>query len=241
MHVRELDRPGLPTPGEEASWDALRERISITLRPLGAPLAIGFLGLAAASWVLAGLQLGWIPAGDGERVAFALVGFAFTAQLLASIFSFLGRDGGTGTAMGQLALIWLVVGLSLLSLDPGETSKALGMFLLFAGVSIVLTATVTTLSRLVPAAIFALAGVRFLTAGTYELSADDVWEDISGLLGVALATLAIYAAFASQLEDAMGKTVLPLGRRGRARLALDGSLLEQVARTPNEPGVRAQL
>ena len=49
MAERIVDRPGLPTPGEESAWSALRERVSITLRPLGAPTPIGFLGLAAAS------------------------------------------------------------------------------------------------------------------------------------------------------------------------------------------------
>lgn len=237
----ELGRPGIATPGEDAAWDALRERITITLRPLGAATALGFLGLAAATWVLASLQLGWVAQPDGRRVAFALLGFAFVAQLTASIFGFLSRDGGVGTAMGQLALVWLVVSVSMLSLPPGATSDALGMFLVFAGVSLLLTAGVTSLSKLVPAVIFTLAGIRFLTTGIYELGEGEVWENLSGLLGLALAALAIYAALASQLEDALGKPVLPLGRRGRAKVALEGSLLEQVKHAPNDPGVRTML
>ena len=236
-----LTRPGVATPGEAAAWDALRERVTISLRPLGAATALGFLGLTAATWVLASLQLGWVAAADGRRVALVLLGFAFVAQLTASVFGFLSRDGGVGTAMGQLALIWLVVSVSMLSLAPGARSNALGMFLVFAGVSLLLTAGVTAISKVVPAVIFALAGIRFLTTGTYELGAGEGWEDASGLLGLALAALALYAAFASQLEDALGKPVLPLGRRGRAKIALHGSLLEQVRHTPNEPGVRTML
>jgi succinate-acetate transporter protein len=234
-------RPGAATPGEAAAWEALRERVTISLRPLGAATALGFLGLAAATWVLASLQIGWIAPTDGRPVAFVLLGFAFVAQLTASIFGFLSRDGGVGTAMGQLALIWLVVSVSMLSLPPGATSDALGMFLIFAGVSLLLTSGVTSLSKVVPAAIFALAGVRFLTTATYELGAGESWEDLSGVLGLGLAALALYAALASQFEDALGKPVLPLGRRGRAKLALEGSLLEQVKHTPNEPGVRSML
>src|SRR4051812_37481222 len=55
---RIVDRPGLNTPGEDAAWDGLRERVAITLRPIGAPTSIGFFGLAAATLCVAGLQLG---------------------------------------------------------------------------------------------------------------------------------------------------------------------------------------
>lgn len=191
--------------------------------------------------MLASLQVGWIAPAEGRLVAVALLGFAAAAQLVASIFGFLGRDAGVGTAMGQLALIWLVTSISMLSQPPGATSDALGMFLVFAGVSLLVTAGVTSLSKLIPAAIFALAAIRFLTTATYELGAGKRWEDLSGILGLALAALAIYAALASQLEDALGKPVLPLGRRGRAKVALEGSLLEQVKHTPNEAGVRTML
>jgi hypothetical protein len=52
---------------------------------------------------------------------------------------------------------------------------------------------------------------------------------------------AMYTAWAGELEDAQGKTVLPLGRRGMGRIAIEGSLQEQVEHAPTEPGVRTQL
>jgi hypothetical protein len=170
-----------------------------------------------------------------------LLAFAFGAQALASVFAFLSRDGGAGTALAQLALVWLVLGTTMLLLEPGETSDALGVFLVFAGVSLLLSGAVTATGKLVPAAVFALAGIRFLTAAVYELSSSEIWEDVSGVVGLVLALLAIYAASAVQLEEALGRPVLPLGRRGRGRIALRGSLLEQVKEAPNAPGVRVQL
>jgi hypothetical protein len=35
--------------------------------------------------------------------------------------------------------------------------------------------------------------------------------------------------------------VLPFGRRGKGKVAVQGSLLEQVREIPTEPGVRAKL
>jgi hypothetical protein len=50
-----------------------------------------------------------------------------------------------------------------------------------------------------------------------------------------------YVAFAAELEDAQGHTVLPLGRRMRGSLAVVGSLEEQMKHAPNEAGVRQTL
>jgi len=228
-------------PSDVSGGDALHERVLITLRPIGAPTSIGVYGLGAASWTLAGLQLGWIPPGQGKSVALVLMGFAFVAQLVASVFAFLGRDGTVGTAMAVLSLTWLVTGLVLHSSPPGSTSKALGMFLLFSGTTMVLVSITASTSKLVVASVFGLAAVRFLVTGVYELSGNTAWERLSGVLGLVLVLLALYAAFAAGLQDALGRTVLPLGRRGKGEVATQGSLLDQVRTVTTEPGVRTKL
>ena len=225
--------------GNAAAWGALREQVKIVLRPIGTPAALGFFGLAAATFVMSALQLGWIDARESNLVAFALIGFAFLALLIASIFSFLARDGVMATAMGVLALAWLVLGLGLLDLGR-ETSNALGFFLVFAGIALLLTALATSLGRVVPAVGFGLAGVFFLATGAYELAGNESWEDAAGIVGLGVFGLALYAALAALLSDAEGYERLPLGRRGRGRRAAEGSLLEQL-RDANEPGVREQL
>jgi hypothetical protein len=50
---------GLETSVEASASDVLQDRIHISLRPIGAPMAIGVYALGAASLVLAGLQVGW--------------------------------------------------------------------------------------------------------------------------------------------------------------------------------------
>jgi uncharacterized protein len=75
----------------------------------------------------------------------------------------------------------------------------------------------------------------------HQLTGNERWEDAAGVVGLILFALAVYAAFAAELEDAQGVTILPLGRRMKGRLALDGSLPEQLKQAPNETGVREQL
>ena len=241
MSERMVDRPGLSTPGEDSAWDALRQRVVISLRPIGAPTPIGLFGLAAATFVLSGLQLGWVEPGEGKKVALVLIGFAFLAQLLAAIFSFLGRDGTVATAMSVLALTWLVVGLVLYTSAPGSTSDVLGLFLIFSGIAMAMTGISASVSKLVPAAVFLLASLRFFVTAGYELSGSTGWERTAGVLGLVLFALALYAAWAAELEDALGRTVLPFGRRGKGKVAVHGSLLEQVKEVPREPGVRTKL
>jgi hypothetical protein len=63
----------------------------------------------------------------------------------------------------------------------------------------------------------------------------------SGVVGLALFALAVYAAWALLLEGTSKKTLLPLGRRGRGAIAVRGGLLEQGKEMSMEPGVRNQL
>ena len=241
MTDRRPDRSQVATPGEDAAWSSLRDRLVISLRPIGAPTAVGFLGLAAATLTVSGVQLGWIPPEQSRQAALAVVGFAFLAQLLAGVFSLLARDGTAATAMITLALTWLVVGLVLYISEPGTASAALGVFLLFAGTAMALTGATAALGKLIPATVFGVASLRFFATGGYHLSGADGWQTAAGVIGVVLFGLAMYAAWATELEDALGRTVLPLGRRGKARVAVTGSLLEQVRQVVNEPGVRQQL
>jgi len=230
---------------ETAAVDEARRRTEavtrIVVKPIGSPVGLGLFGLAAGTLVLSGLQLGWVDAAEGLNVGLILLAFPFVAQLLASIWSTLARDGVATTAMGVLSLTWLSTGLALAASDPGQTSDALGMLLLASAVAMALTGLVAAMSKLVIGTVFLTAALRFALGGVHQLSGNEFWENAAGVVGLFLFALAVYTAFAAELEDAQGETILPLGRRMKGRLALEGSLDEQVKHAPNEPGVRAQL
>ena len=112
---------------ETAAVEEARRRVEaltrIIVRPIGSPIGLGLFGLGAATLVLAGLQLGWVEQAEGKKVALILIAFPFLAQLLASIWSTLARDGVASTAMGVLALTWLATALVLLSSKPGPSDE----------------------------------------------------------------------------------------------------------------------
>jgi succinate-acetate transporter protein len=229
------------TPGELAARGELASRILVTLRPIAGPLALGFFGLAAATFVLSGLQLGWVGSTEGKQVALCVLAFTVPLQFVTSLLGFLARDAVAATGMGVLAGIWAVIGLIMFSAKPGSTSDALGLFLLVAGVAMWAPASAAFASKLIPALVLSIAGLRFLVTGLYQLTSNEAWEDTAGVIGLLLAGFAIYAAYAAELEDVLKRPVLPLGRRGRGESAVTGTYAEQIANVAHEPGVRQQL
>jgi uncharacterized protein len=67
------------------------------------------------------------------------------------------------------------------------------------------------------------------------------WQHASGLCGIVLAGLALYAALATEVDSATRRDLLPLLRTAYGRRAVSGQLAEQMETLPREAGVRQQL
>ncbi len=228
-------------PSEAVTSERLERTARIVLRPIGSPLPLGFAALGAASVVLSGLQLGWVPMTDSHQVALVVIVFAVPLQLLASIFGFLARDSVGGTGMGLLGGTWLATGTLLLTSTPGSTSRTLGLFLFFVAVGLMVPTTAAALGKVAAAVVMFGAGARFALTGMYEFVGGSGWERASAWWGIGLCVVALYATMAFELEDTRRATVLPVFRHGVGKRALDGTVLDQVARIQNEAGVREQL
>lgn len=213
----------------------------LILRPIANPLPLGFLALAAATLVVSGLQLEWLPADQSTAVGLILLAFVFPTQLLASVLGYLARDPVAGTGMGLLAGTWLSVALVMLTSLPGATSRALGLLLWLAAAAMLIPAAGAASGKLVPAAVLATTALRFAVTGAYEWTGSTGWQITAGVVGLVLCALAAYAALAMLLEDVLHRTVLPLLREGAGRKALTGDLEAQVSQLRHEAGVRDQL
>ncbi|MTE21524.1 hypothetical protein F0L17_20890 [Streptomyces sp. TRM43335] len=204
---------------------AQEERTRIVLRPTATPLPLGFLALGFATFLFAALQLGWLQPSEGRLVAVAVLVLTVPLQLMTSVVGFLTRDPGTGTGMGVLAGTWAVAAAGTALTPPGSHSDVLGLALLASAVALLVAAAADT-GKLLAAAVVALAAVRFAVTGIAELTASSGWERAAGVVGLVLAALACYAALGFLLENAWGRTVLPVLRK------------EPVG---DEPGVRPRL
>jgi uncharacterized protein len=213
----------------------------VVLRPLATSLPLGFLALALATTVFSAVQLGWVPPDQGRVAAFTALAATVPLQLTAAVVGFLARDPVAATGMGVLTGTWAVVGLTTLTSPPGTASPGLGVLLVVAGLAMLVPAAAAVGGKLVPAAVMGLAAVRFAVTGVYELTGSATWQSAAGWVGIGLAAVALYAASALELEGALGRTVLPLGRRGPGRAAVDGRAPLVPQDLAAEAGVRPQL
>lgn len=214
--------------------------VQITLRPLASPLPIGFFAFAIGSFLFSTLEIGWISQTQLPELATIMLVFVAPIQLIASMFAFWARDAGGATALGLLGMTWAVVGVTSLT-SAAPRSPMLGAFMLCMSAVIAAFAVVSISGKPVLAAVGALAGVRFLATGVYQVEGWTRWEHISGWIGLPLSAVAFYLALALMIEDAQHQTVLPLLRRGDARAAVESDLRDQVASIEREAGVRSQL
>jgi uncharacterized protein len=213
----------------------------IVLRPLATPLPLGFLGLFLSTMLLAGLQLGWVPVSQQTVLAIGILVFTVPVQFIACIYGFLVRDLVAGTGMGLLAGSWGAMGVVLLLSHPGSRSAGLAWLLVLGGFTLVVPAAAALQTKLLAGAVNVMTAVRFWVTAVYEWGAPHAWETAAGVVGVALAVLAVYAALAFEVEDQRRETVFPTFRRGAGTLAMTGSLSDQVSRAHHEAGVRKQL
>jgi len=231
---------GAPRAGDDAQLSAAR----IFLRPIANPFALGFVGLAVATLLVSGLELGWVSGAERTQTALLIIVFAPTVQLLACVFGFLARDAVAATALGVQGATWLAIGVSLLLSRPSSHghSHELALLLFVSGTALFASATIAAHTKLVPALVVGLCGLRFVLTGVYKLGAGGgAWQHAAAWAGVALCGLALYAVLSLELEDIRHRTVLPTLRRHRGRRVLDPQLPEQVREVAAEAGVRSQL
>jgi succinate-acetate transporter protein len=224
-----------------AARSAEQDATRIVLRPIASPLPLGFLGLLVGSLLISALQLHWVPPLARHELAIGVLAFTVPVQLIACLYGFLCRDVVASTGMGVLSGTWATVGVSLLTSPPGTTDPGLGILLVVAAGALLIPATGALASKVVAAFVLVLAAVRFAITGGYELTGATVWQYASGVCGIVVAGLAVYAALAAEMDSATRRSLLPMLRPPHGQRAISGRLPEQVETLGREAGVREQL
>jgi hypothetical protein len=216
--------------------------IRIVLRPIGSPLPLGFFAFGVGTTLFSALELGWIGVAQTRPLAMILLAFVVPLQFVAAILAYFTRDAAAATAIGLFGMTWAAVSVvTLTSPQVGATSTALGLFMMAVSVLMVLLGVSSIAGKPVFAIVLALATARFFVTGLYQWTGRHGLETTSGRLGIPLCLAAVYLGLALLLEDAQRHTVLPLGRRGPARVAVESHLGDQVRSIEREAGVRRQL
>jgi hypothetical protein len=234
--------------GRDASGRVSPEAVSaeamtrIVLRPVASSLPLGFLAFGVGTVLLTALELQWVPLAQGRSLMVLVLAFVVPLEALAGVFAFLARDGGAATGLSLLAAAWAGTALTVLGGAPGARSAALGIFLLTLAATMAVLVAGSLQAKPLFGVLLAAGAGRFALTGLYEvIGGTKTLETVSGWIGVPVVAFALYGGLALLLEDGAQRTVLPLGRRGRARSSLEGDFGSQIAQAEQEAGIRRQL
>ncbi|MGI5490101.1 GPR1/FUN34/YaaH family transporter [Microtetraspora malaysiensis] len=239
-----MNTPDPQSAGEQAPHGGrhhepdLRRMTRINLRPIASPMPLGFYSVAIASVMIASLQLGLFPAGAHRAIAMTILP-AFVLQLVVAVFAFGARDVIAATLMACFSGMWLASSL-VLALDSPSGTSVLGVLNLVFTLFAALMASVAKPKRALWL-VLCTAVPRFAVSAVANLTGTPWVATVSGVLGLLLAAVALYAAFALMLEDMRGQEVLPIGRSGPAHHAVEGDLTVQLRNLERQAGVRRTL
>ncbi|MDQ3833286.1 MAG: GPR1/FUN34/YaaH family transporter [Actinomycetota bacterium] len=213
----------------------------IVLRPLASPLPLGFFAFGIGSILLSALQFGLIPQADVQNLALLFGVFVFPLEILAALLAYFARESVGATILSIIAFSWLGTAVVTLTSAPDVSSPTIGFLYLSIALILMLLGMVGVFGKPLLATVMFLAFFRYGLNGIYELTSSAGLQTASGIIGCLIFALSLYGGLALALEDVQHRTVLPFGRRGEARDAIEGDLGNQVGPVGKEAGVRKQL
>jgi succinate-acetate transporter protein len=236
-----LRLPTGPSTADTADTDSAARQVRIVLRPVASPLPLAFAAFGIGSCVFALQQLGVIAVAETPSVNLLLVVFLAPLQLIAAIYAFWSRETLAATGLALLALSWPASFAVSQGLAPGATSPVLGCFYVTIAGFLLLLSAPGLVGKPLIGSLIVVAAARFLLSGLFQLTDTIGIERAAGVLGLVITAIGAYGALALGLEDVKHQTVLPVGRRGEAKLAFEGDLGAQMEPLQHEAGVRRQL
>jgi hypothetical protein len=220
---------------------SIHPQVRVFVRPYGSSVPLGFLAFGIGMFLYAALDAPWVKATDGKTIGLMLVTFVVPLQSIATVIAFLARDTLAAVALGLFTGAWATTGVLTIEAKPGQLDSALGYYLLAFTIAILLLASVAWMGQPLIAVILTLSSTRAILSAIYELGGGKGWNEVGGWLALGIFCIAMYTGLAFLLEDARGHAVLPIGRRGSSREAIDEGLESQLAGLADEPGVRKHL
>ena len=220
---------------------AIHPQVRVFVRPYGSSVPLGFFAFGIGMFLYGALDIGWIKPSELHTVGLMHLTFVAPLEGLAAIVAFLARDTVSGVALGLFTGSWLLGGFVELNGTPGQLSTAQGCFLIAFTVAVLLVASVSWLGQPMIAGTVTVAAARGLTSAVYELGGGKAWNHVAGWIALLIFCVAMYGGLACLLEDAKGRAVLPIGRRGDSAEAIEGGMEDQLKGLADEPGVRKHL
>ncbi|MFF4761707.1 hypothetical protein [Streptomyces sp. NPDC001292] len=214
---------------------------TVTVRPYGNPLPLGFFSFGIGMALLAGSGLGLITGDQVRAAGIVLAVFVFPLEFLAAVMAFLTRDTKAAAALGLFATSWAALGTLHIVAPAQQTSVTLGIYLSAFALMLLPLAAAAFMGKTLLGVVLTVSTVRSAVAAAYQLGAPHAFELADAAAALLLVGLALHAGSAFLMEDLRRRSVLPILRRGDARHSFEEDPADRHSRPPQEPGIRGQL
>jgi uncharacterized protein len=180
---------------------------------LANPAPLGLFGFALTTWLLSMVNAGLLPAGTVPLVLAMAFAYGGTAQFAAGLM-----EMATGNTFGFVAFcsfgaFWWSFALFVKFFGAGVPGAAVGWYLILWGVfTFAMWIGTFALNRAL-FLIFLALWITFLLLGLAPLTGDGALTIYGGYGGLITAALAAYLGAADIINEAHGRTVLPIGAR----------------------------
>ena len=177
---------------------------------LANPAPLGLAGFAFTTWMLSMVNAGWYPAGSVGLVLALAMAYGGTAQLVAGVLEY--KKGNTfGTvAFFSYGAFWWSFALYAHFFAAGVPQAFVGWYLFVWGVFTFYMWLATFRANMALQLVFLALWVTFvlLAIGNWGMAS---MGTLGGYVGMVTAILAFYLSAAEVINEAFGRSVLPIG------------------------------
>jgi succinate-acetate transporter protein len=183
---------------------------------LANPAPLGLFGFALTTWLLSMVNAGLLPATSVPLVLAMAFAFGGTAQFCAGLMEMSKGNTFGFVAFCSYGAFWWSFALFVKFFAADVTAPAVGWYLLLWGAfTFAMWIGTFALNRAL-FAIFLALWVTFALLGLSDLTGVASLGTFGGYGGLITAALAFYLGAAEVINEAHGKTVLPIGARAAA-------------------------
>lgn len=175
------------------------------------PAPLGLTGFALTTWMLSMVNAGWYTGAGVPLVLASAFAFGGTAQFAAGLM-----EGPRGNSFGFVAFcsygaFWWTFGLFVEFFAKGVPGVFVGWWLVMWGVfTFYLWLGSLALNKALQSILLAL-WITFFLLGVGEWTGMQVLHVAGGYVGLLTAALAFYLAAAEIINEAHGRSILPIG------------------------------
>jgi succinate-acetate transporter protein len=180
---------------------------------LANPAPLGLFGFALTTWLLSMVNCGWLPGASVPLVLAMAFAYGGTAQFAAGLMEMAKGNTFGFVAFCSYGAFWWSFALFARFLGVGVPGAAVGWYLIVWGVFTFAMWIGTFALNRATFLVFLALWITFFLLGLAPLTGHAVLTTYGGYGGLITAIFAAYLGAAEVINEAHGKTVLPIGAR----------------------------